>query len=89
MSVFICKICGKEFIESNAYARHIKEYHKLQMQEYYDNYLKKPGEGLCAVCGNPTENLYQAGLLDVWRQTGACCDPFYQSSSGCGCGSFW
>lgn len=57
MSVFICKICGKEFIESNAYARHIKEDHKLQMQEYYDKYLKKPGEGLCAVCGNPTEYL--------------------------------
>ena len=27
------------------------------MQEYYDKYLKKPGEGLCAVCGNPTEYL--------------------------------
>ena len=55
MSTFICKICGKEFIESNAYAQHIKKDHKLQMKEYYDKYLKKPGEGLCAVCGNPTE----------------------------------
>ena len=44
--------------------------------DYMENYIKSHQPELLKT------------FLDVWRQTGACCDPFYQSSSGCGCGSF-
>lgn len=47
-----CEICGKEYRNLSS---HIWQSHSIYSQEYYDKYLKKEGEGICAVCGKPTE----------------------------------
>jgi len=47
----VCKICGKDF-KNIGY--HIRQKHKISPKEYYDKYLKKPGEGICPVTGKPT-----------------------------------
>lgn len=50
----ICKICNKEFKNLNALCTHFQKLHKLSAKEYYDRFIKVPGEGICKVCGNPT-----------------------------------
>jgi len=47
----ICKICGKEYKRIGG---HVRQSHKMTPKEYYDKYLKKPGEGICPVTGKPT-----------------------------------
>lgn len=49
-----CKICGRTYEDAMSFALHIKNDHKLGMQEYYDKFLKKEGEGICKICGKPT-----------------------------------
>ena len=49
-----CKICGRNYADPMSFALHIKNDHKLGMQEYYDKFLKKEGEGICKICGKPT-----------------------------------
>ena len=48
----ICKICNKD-ISNRGFGAHLKS-HKLTTKEYYDKYLRKPGEGICPVCGKET-----------------------------------
>lgn len=55
MSSYICKVCGAEFNDPNQFAQHIKKIHNLGMKDYYDKYIRKPGEGICPVCKNPTK----------------------------------
>lgn len=57
-----CAICGEqvtgsdEAVASNRLRRHLKEHHGLNtIKEYYDKYLKKENEGICPICGKPTE----------------------------------
>lgn len=51
----ICKICGKTFADSlNSFGYHLSITHKIKYKEYYDKYIKKPNEGLCKICGKPT-----------------------------------
>ena len=45
-----CKICGEQI----EHRRHFKNVHKITYQEYYDEYLKQDGEGICPTCGKPT-----------------------------------
>lgn len=50
-----CKICGRTYEDPITFTSHIKNDHKLGMQEYYDKFLKKEGEGICKICGKPTK----------------------------------
>ena len=46
-----CQICG--MIHHNV-SGHVRNFHKMSTKEYYDKYLKQPGEGICPTCGKPT-----------------------------------
>ena len=59
----ICEICGKD---CQNLAVHIVKLHKdITTKEYFDRYLKKPGEGICPVCGKPTAFL---GITDRYAK---------------------
>lgn len=49
-----CEICKKSFKNLKALTTHINSKHHLNGKEYYDNHLKKEGEGQCVVCGVET-----------------------------------
>jgi hypothetical protein len=49
-----CKICGKQYELINHLSFHIHKHHGLLYKDYYDKYIKTPEEGLCRVCGKPT-----------------------------------
>lgn len=50
----ICIICGFKAENLIGFSSHIHK-HNLTNKEYYDKYLKKPGEGICKTCGKPTK----------------------------------
>lgn len=45
--------CNNRLQLSRKFNKHLKS-HNLTAQQYYDKYLRKPGEGFCSVCGKPT-----------------------------------
>jgi hypothetical protein len=47
----ICKECNQEFKNQLELTFHIKKEHNLTKKEYYDKYLKLPGDGYCKTCG--------------------------------------
>lgn len=47
-----CKICGKE-CTSKTFGPHIRHHHHITAKEYFDEYLKQPGDGVC-LCGKQT-----------------------------------
>ena len=49
-----CAICGIVYKNASALTAHVVIKHKLNSKEYYDKYLKKPGEGICPICGKTT-----------------------------------
>ena len=50
----ICDICNKEFKTCVGLSSHIRQSHNTTSQEYYDEYIRKEGEGFCEVCQKPT-----------------------------------
>jgi hypothetical protein len=54
MASTTCKICKREFKNMNYLSSHVIKTHKIS-QEYYDKFIKQPAEGVCKICGNPTE----------------------------------
>lgn len=52
--MIICKECGTELEDYHKLSLHIIK-HKLSSKDYYDKYLKTPGEGVCQRCGKPTK----------------------------------
>lgn len=52
----ICEQSGKivEYEKTCSLGTHLWKTHGLKPQQYYDQYLAKPGEGKCAECGKPT-----------------------------------
>lgn len=50
-----CRICEKTFRTQRGLACHIWQAHQIPNKEYYDLYLKKPGEGICLECRQPTK----------------------------------
>lgn len=48
-----CSICGKK-LKKLGIGYHTVKLHNLKLQEYYDKYIRKPGEGICPVCGKET-----------------------------------
>lgn len=53
-----CKICGYEASARQGFNNHLKHHH-IKSKDYYDEYLKKEGDGICH-CGNPTK------FRDMW-----------------------
>jgi hypothetical protein len=49
-----CLICLREFKNKKSLSTHINSAHKLTSKQYYDEFIKKEGEGVCKVCGNST-----------------------------------
>ena len=49
-----CAICECVFKNATALIAHTCIKHKLNSKEYYDKYLRKPGEGICPICGKST-----------------------------------
>lgn len=47
----ICKICGKEVKNVSI---HIAKSHGIHPKDYYDMFFKKENDGICHVCGKPT-----------------------------------
>lgn len=39
--MYTCKICQKNIMSPNGFGNHIKQFHKIEIKEYYDLYLKK------------------------------------------------
>ena len=52
----LCGICGQSCANFQSLHTHIRK-HQISDKEYYDTYLKKPNEGICSVCGKPTQFL--------------------------------
>ena len=51
-----CMECGRQFTGYAGLSKHLPQAHPgITNQEYYDKYYKQPGEGICPVCGNPTQ----------------------------------
>lgn len=48
-----CQECDKKVKNFKALATHIQFNH--DKKKYYNDYMKKEGEGLCKTCGNPTK----------------------------------
>lgn len=54
MSNLICKICNKEFEKYINLSAHIAKFHKMNIRDYYDCYVKNENDGVCKFCGDPT-----------------------------------
>jgi hypothetical protein len=52
-----CKICGKGPFKNYAgLSKHLYQMHReVTNKDYYDAYIKQPDEGLCVLCGRPTQ----------------------------------
>jgi len=48
------KSVGRLFPSAQSLANHFIATHHLTSKEYFDRYLKKPGEGICPICGCET-----------------------------------
>lgn len=46
-----CFICGELY---SPFGRHLSSVHNITSKDYYDLYMKKPGEGICKICGKET-----------------------------------
>lgn len=49
-----CAICNEQFNSIVNLTNHIIYFHKLNKNNYYDKYFRKPGEGICPICGEKT-----------------------------------
>ena len=58
MNKLECQICGKQFKSFGGLATHLSQFEKVDINEYYDNYLKtNVMEGICttSMCSRPTK----------------------------------
>lgn len=71
----ICKICNKE-INNYGFPSHLKCLHNMTTKEYYDKYLKEEDEGICPICGKPTnfKGLHKGGYFKFCSTT---CSALY------------
>lgn len=73
-----CAICGKEVNSLRGLSNHLRSHSETTTKEYYDTYLKKPEEGVCAVCGKETSFGGLAGYNMYCSVTCANSDPLVQ-----------
>lgn len=51
-----CGLCNQSFKDYTGLSHHLGQSHKgFTRKEYYDRFLKKPGDGVCILCGGPTK----------------------------------
>ena len=50
-----CPKCHEKLDTPRALSNHIVKTHKMATRAFYDEYVKTPTEGTCAVCGTPTK----------------------------------
>lgn len=68
----LCPICNKEFANKGI-TTHVTLRHNMSSKEFYDKYLKKPGDGVCPVDGNETKFL---GIVNGYKKH--CCNKCAQ-----------
>lgn len=52
----VCGECGKSHNTYAGLSHHLSRNHKdVSLQEYYDKFLKQPGDGVCKLCGAVTK----------------------------------
>lgn len=62
-----CELCKKEFKRLCDLSLHLTKEHKtFSKQDYYDTYLKTPGEGVCLTCGKPLKFLGLRGYAGIY-----------------------
>lgn len=66
--MFKCKICNREYNTLDPVGFHLSHVHNMSLKEYYDRFLKKPGEDVCITCGGITKF---AGLKNGYKKF--CC----------------
>lgn len=59
-----CLICEQES-SPKSFHSHLKHKHNMTTKEYYDEFLKKEGDGICLTCGAETKFL---GILRGYRK---------------------
>ena len=52
-SLIVCKCCGRTFNSYAGLGIHLRK-NNITTKQYYDTHIKKFGEGICKMCGNPT-----------------------------------
>ncbi len=62
----VCKICGKKCKNFRHLGHHVAVIHKIPTQDYYDNYFKKVGDGICLRCGKQTR---YSGISNGYSKT--------------------
>jgi hypothetical protein len=74
-----CKICQKEIQNPNGFGNHIKQFHKIEIKEYYDFYLKKENDGKCKHCMKETTFL---SVINGYRiHCSKSCSKHYQNTT--------
>ena len=64
-----CLLCGRQI---KGVASHFYNTHKISPKEYYDTYLKKANEGICKICGTPTNFISVANGYRTYCPNAAC-----------------
>ena len=64
--LYECAICHATYDGVRQFSLHISCGHKKSSQEYYDEFCRDAGEGVCKVCGQPTKF---HTLPDGYRET--------------------
>lgn len=71
-----CQICRTEWKNFKSLTNHIRNTHKITSKEYYDKFLKRPGEEYCfnSSCWNEVESrLNYTSFLGIWFGYNKCC----------------
>lgn len=51
----ICKKCNKKCYNYQSFSKHLKNEHNMNLKQYYDVFLRKPGNGVCIICGKSSK----------------------------------
>lgn len=50
-----CELCNKDYQALQKMSFHVQQTHEMPYKTYYDQFLKKAGEGVCRTCGGATK----------------------------------
>lgn len=75
METLNCLICNREFSTRKSLSKHVHFIHHRTAKEYYDSFLKKSSDGICATCGRPTRFLGIQGYVEHCCNSCAQKDP--------------